>query len=225
MTNAEAKKHRKGCQLCQQIRKAIRKKTRSMSNQSEYMRKKASEAAKITSARPDIQQQRAERLASWRKANPEAFLEIQMKAHASPKKSKMENWLEPILEKIGFQRNMRFYCGQTRKQVDFQNKSLKVLVEVDGPWHFIPLNGDEVLQRTQMRDRILDAEILHRRKWKLVRISMENFKNSGEIDSEERLRLFEDVILGKMYAKYKIVCIGGLYESNMLENDQVMILR
>ncbi len=221
-TKKKASEHYQNCQVCHAKRREIRAETCKKLEHTPEMRQKYSETAKKTSSRPDIQQERAARLKAWREQHPEAFREIRAKAYASPKLSKLENWLEPHLDQWGFTRNVQLRCGKKRKQADFVNREKKIVIEVDGPWHFFPIRSQEHLENVQQRDRMLDEEIL-RRSWRLIRLSMQNFKGkSGELFS---IRLEELFAMISDETWVGIRCLGSLYEQLSLDADKVMILK
>lgn len=208
-TRKKASEHFQNCSVCQELRRQVRIKTCKELKHTPEMRKTYSETAKKTSKRKDIQEERADRLRAWREQNPEKFAAIRDKAHASPKRSKMEAWLEPHLSAIGFTRSGRLTCGNTRKQVDFINRRLHMVIEVDGPWHFLPIRSPDSLHEVQVRDRMLEREIL-KRSWKLIRLSMECFKTNGELISPNLEQLLGILMDGKWNG---ILCFGSLYES------------
>ncbi|MDM8554870.1 hypothetical protein QUF75_09085, partial [Desulfococcaceae bacterium HSG7] len=221
-TKKKASEHYQNCQVCHAKRREIRVETCKKLEHTPAMRQKYSETAKKTSSRPDIQQQRAARLKAWREQNPEAFRKIQSKAHASIKLSKLENWLEPYLNQWGFTRNVQLRCGEKKKQVDFVCKGKKIVIEVDGPWHFFPIRSQKNLENVQQRDRMLDEEIL-RRAWRMIRLSMQNFKGkSGELFSIKLEELFA-MINDETWVGIR--CLGSLYEQLSLDTDKVMILK
>lgn len=221
-THKKAKEHYQQCDKCQQIRREIRVQTCKKLEHTPEMRKKYSETAKKTAARADIQQQRAQRLKKWRDTHPEQFEQIRAKAHASPKLSKLEMGLEPHLTKIGFIRNTQLRCQTKKKQVDFVNRQKKMVIEIDGPWHFLPIRSEENLLQVQARDRMLNQEIM-RRSWRLIRLSMQGFKGkSGELISpslSELLRVIDD---GSWEG---IRCYGSLYEPLSWDGIKVTILK
>jgi very-short-patch-repair endonuclease len=221
-TRKKISEHFKTCAVCQQARRDIRVETCKNLEHTPKMRAKYSETAQKTAIRPEIQQQRAKCLKRWRDAHPDEFQAIRDKAHASPKLSKMEMWLEPHLTPLGFVRNIRLRCQQERKQVDFVNRQQKIAIEVDGPWHFLPINSEERLQQVQMRDRMLDREILHR-SWRLIRLSMQCFKgNSGELIYPEPNQLIH-VINDTCWEGIR--CYGDLYAPLSWDGIKVMILK
>lgn len=219
-TRALATEHFRTCIACQEQRRATQVATCKGLTHTDEMRRRYSETAKKTAARGEIQQQRAQRLKNWRDANPEAFSEIRAKAHASPKRSKMESWLAPLLAEWGFVRNIRLRCGGLLKQVDFVHWEQEILIEVDGPWHFLPVRSPESLTKVQQRDRMLDAEVI-RRGWRMIRFSMENFRShTGELKSPslEQLR-----ILVEDRTWSGIRCFGSLYEQISWDGIKVTI--
>lgn len=219
-TRKKISEHLKTCTVCQQARREIRVQTCKNLEHTAEMREKYSQTAKKTSARSDIKQQRAEVLKKWREDHPEEFNAIRAKAHASPKLSKMEMWLEPHLIPQGFIRNTQLRCQQERKQIDFIHRQQKLVIEVDGPWHFLPIKSEEYLQKVQARDQILNQEIL-RRSWRLIRLSMQCFKgNSGELISPNLQQLIKLINDGSWEG---IRCYGSLYEQRSWDGIKVMI--
>lgn len=106
-----------------------------------------SKTAKITSARPEIQKVRAERLKRWRDKNPEVFYEkCTSKAFASAKrKTKPEKWFHKYIDEnlqmynLQYSQSLyseKFKTKSNRKQIDFMSKNRKIWIEIDGPLHF-----------------------------------------------------------------------------------------
>jgi very-short-patch-repair endonuclease len=120
----------------------------------------------------------------------------------------MEAWLEPYMKSWGFERNKKMRCVSVQKQVDFINREKGIVIEVDGPWHFLPLHGEEVLKRVQKRDLLLEKEVLRRQSWTLIRLGMDNFKSSGELIGISLDNLSE-MIKCKSPGIYKV---GKLYD-------------
>jgi very-short-patch-repair endonuclease len=189
------------------------------------MRQKYSETAKKTSARPEIQKARAIPLKKWREKNPEKFQEIIIKAQSSPKKdSRMEVWLIAQVKHMGFVRNTRIDCSGSKKQIDLIHRDSKTIIEVDGVWHFLPIHGTEVLEKTQKRDRMLDAEII-KRSWRLIRLSMENFNShTGEL-GKAGFTLFQLLKVIQDLEWTGVRCYGSLYESLSWGSVKVTILK
>src|SRR3990167_6609939 len=139
--------------------------------------------ARKTSARPDIQRERAERLAAWREREPEKFIETLKKARSNTimngntRKSKGEIWLSKIVGPFGFKPG---YCVMNgwKKQIDYVRKAPKFYLEVDGPHHFrIMYYGQGSYLATMKRDRLLKKKCL-KSNIPLLRISYEDcFRN------------------------------------------------
>lgn len=223
-TRKNQQAHFQTCEECQEKRRAIRVKTCKDLVHTEQMRKKYSQTAKKTAARSEIQAQRAERLKQWRVANPEKFTAIRNKAHASPKHSKMEMWLEPHLIEQGFIRNTHLSCGVEKidKQIDFINESQKIVIEIDGPWHFLPIRSNVSLQTIQQRDRLLNQEIMTRG-WRLIRLSMECFRSAnGELINPTLITFLEKI---NDLTWQGILCFGSLYEPLSWDGIKVTILK
>lgn len=221
-TRKKQQAHFQTCLICQEKRRDIRIQTCKDLVHTEQMREKYSQTAKKTSLRSDVQQERAKQLKRWREAHPEEFAAIRHKAHASPKRSKMESWLAPHLLEKGFVRNVRLRCGAERivKQVDFVCREQKIVIEIDGPWHFLPIRSTQQLLIVQKRDRMLHQEMMTRN-WRLIRLSMECFKgNTGELRTLSLNTLFEKIDDASWQG---IWCFGSLYEPLSWDGIKVTI--
>jgi hypothetical protein len=113
-------------------------------NKTDAFRKRASDTAKITSARIDIQQNRSGQLKRWRDNNPKKFAAISEKLFSVKRKSKPEmaidRWLienyEGIFKYSQFFYSKTFKTVSSKKQVDFLSSDKIIVIEVDGPLHF-----------------------------------------------------------------------------------------
>jgi hypothetical protein len=113
-------------------------------NKTEAFRKKASETAKKTSARIDIQKSRAANLKRWRDSHRKEFLAITSKLLVSKKKTKPEiyidRWLisnyEGMFKYSQFFYSKKFNTISGKKQVDFLSLDRNIIIEIDGPLHF-----------------------------------------------------------------------------------------
>jgi very-short-patch-repair endonuclease len=136
----------------------------------------------------------------------------------------MEMWLEPHLVEKGFIRNVRLRCGAERifKQVDFVSREQKIVIEVDGPWHFLPIRSAENLATIQARDHLLHQEIMVRQ-WRLIRLSMEGFKsNTGALITPDLATLFSKIDDNTWTG---VLCFGSLYEPLSWDGIKVTILK
>lgn len=176
-----------------------------------------SEAAKKTSARPEILEQRSQQLAKWRQEHPDDFKEkcTDKMLAAKPEKptwfSKPEKMLYAFVQTLpGF--NFRFnqvvksgsFDWQSqRKQVDIADKSKGIFVEFDGPFHFKLFSeaSREKLIEVQRRDRLLDGYMIDKG-LVLIRVSYDQFHDSR--------------IEGKAYFKQE--CLDKL--QSILETNQ-----
>jgi len=190
-------------------------------NRTPEARAKSSETAKKTSARPDIQKQRAERLARWRQENPEKFIAIMEKGCRAVKRSKAEEWLEKnVLLELGFRRNVRVRCGQNRKQCDFVRKDF--WVEVDGCWHFgVKFSRNTSsrydVNKVHVRDVMLNKEA-ERRGLTLVRLGLDCWRGNGHrILRDEWLELLLRMISSPSPGVY---LFGKCYEQGVWASDR-----
>lgn len=151
-------------------------------NQSDVMRQKASETAKITSARPEIQEARSKQLKDWREKNPEVFYNKCIKKMITSWQSKPEKKLLLFLLSIsGFNFKKNQFINSLlisnkshNKQVDIGDKEKRIYIEFDGVIHFEPKYGEEKLISIQQRDQELDQHISNHN-WTLIRISYDQF--------------------------------------------------
>ena len=157
--------------------------------------------AKKTSARPEILQARAKRLASWRENNFEEFYEKCIKTMHATWHSKPELALFELLKNYSgynFKLNQvvksdNFETKSKRKQIDIADKDARFYVEFDGIIHFESrVKGIEILNQTKKRDKTLDAHI-NDNQWTLVRISYDQFsyKDGGKFSEDCLKRLFD----------------------------------
>jgi len=151
-------------------------------NQSDIMRKKASDTAKITSSREDILQQRSERLKNWRINNRSDFYNKCTRKMINTYNSKPERLLFTYLlnnKDYSFKRNQTLKSKlinnfSNKKQIDIADKNKKIYVEFDGILHFIPKFGEQKLSIIKNRDEILEKIILNRNNI-LIRVSYDQF--------------------------------------------------
>jgi hypothetical protein len=179
-----------------------------------------SETAKRTSARRDIQLQRAERLKRWREENPEKFKKTIQLAMKSPKKSKMESWLR---DDLGW-KSRYVRCGDDRKFVDMANG--KIWIEVDGCFHFWEVKRKNSkrphnFKRVQERDNMLKEEALRRKNITLIRLSMSCFYRKGRM-KEEWYTLLLNMLRSP---KPGVFCAGEFYEHCPWADSSVTILK
>jgi len=163
-------------------------------NKREDFRYRASETAKKTSNRKDIQEQRALRLKKWREENPEEFYEKcikQMHKFKSKPEKDLFRYLIEFFEEFEFKNNQQiqdnlFSMNKTRrKQVDIISKENKVIVEVDGPYHFKPIRGEQVLKNVVLKDKALN-KYAFKEEFLLVRISTSQYDYRGEGEFSEK---------------------------------------
>jgi hypothetical protein len=151
-------------------------------NRSDVMRKKASATAIKTSARKDIQEQRASQLKKWRDENPDEFYDKCTSKMMNPCwHSKPEMMLFGILEDVegySFKQNQvvksdKFPTKSKRKQIDIGDKSKRIYVEFDGELHF-KQTGLNQLDEVQKKDSLLDEHII-KHGWTLIRVGYDQF--------------------------------------------------
>ncbi len=115
-------------------------------NKTDAFRKKASDTAKITSARKDIQQDRATRLKIWRDNNKQEFYAkctSNMHKYKSRPEKSLYNFVSSSFPSLNFLNN-KFIKDSAflalnktgNKQVDIISESKKIVLEFDGFLHF-----------------------------------------------------------------------------------------
>ena len=183
-------------------------------NKTEQFKKRASETAKKTSARPEIQEARAKVLAQWRLDNPEKFQQF-IESSLMIQVSKPERILYEICKEIlgeDVQRQQRIQHEDIpnptkRARVDISHREKRILIEFDGPFHFLPIHGDDALKIRQARDRAVEKYAIENEHL-LVRISYDTFKGKS----------FEDWAIQKLKEELnderrgRIATIGKYYE-------------
>ena len=189
-------------------------------NQSDVMRQKSSDTAKITSARPDIIKNRTKQLQDWRDDNPEDFFNKctlkMLKTYQSKPERKLFEFISE-LEGFKFKRNQfvhskLFISKSQKKQIDIADKKQRIYIEYDGQLHFIPYHGEDNLKDVKIKDKLLEEHIsLHH--WTLIRISYDQYIDKNKIEKSyfktECLTKLVEILNNKMPGIYKI---GKAYE-------------
>jgi very-short-patch-repair endonuclease len=150
-------------------------------NRSGVMRKKASDTAKKTSARRDIQLQRVAKIHAWQKANPEVFYDKCISKALCTWHSEPEKLLFEILSQ---KTDYNFRLNQTvksdtfpnkskRRQVDMGDRERRVYVEYDGQLHFRETKLKQ-LENVRVKDTALDEHI-EKHGWVLIRVGYDQF--------------------------------------------------
>lgn len=150
--------------------------------------KLVSETAKITSARPEIQEQRAAKLKKWRDENPEDFHNQCITKMIGSFQSKPEKKLfefVSMLDGFYFKKNQfinsLLICNKSHnKQMDMGDKEKRIYIEFDGILHFEPRRGTEILEKIQQKDKEIEQHITNHN-WTLIRVSYDQFKYSTKM--------------------------------------------
>lgn len=195
-------------------------------NKTDEFRKKASETAIKTSAKPEIIAQRSERLRKWRENNPEEFRtkcwEKMVRSQKKWKKTKPEKWFQkwvnqqyPNTFEYGkMLRNNQFKrSGKSdRKQIDFRSKDRKIYIEIDGPFHFENMTREkkiessifrEAIEKTRLRDRILE-EVIEKKQKCLIRIGYGCWVDSTGRIKQTILDKVKEIIDNKQTGIFKL---------------------
>lgn len=196
-----------------------------------------SETAKNTSARKDIQEQRAERLKNWRDKNPDKFYNKCVKKMITAFQSKPEKHLYKYassLEGFDFKKNQFVHSElisnkSSKKQLDMGDKKKRIYIEFDGVLHFLPKHGIDRLKEAKQKDYEIDSHIL-KHNWTLIRVSYDQFIDKTKIVNKikQDASYFKPECLDKIQEILKnnnpgIYKIGEAYQTNfvpLLDNLQ-----
>lgn len=184
-------------------------------NKTDEFRKKSSDTAKITSARPEIQKQRAEQLKKWREENPKDFFEKCVRKFSCSFQSIPESLLRALLIETfpdyefstGLLESKEFFkiTKDNKRQIDILSEKMKIAIEYDGRYHFN--DSESKLTNTKLKDIELN-EALPKMNYLLIRISYDQYKYD-EFKEECLKQLFDTLI----NPKPGLVKIGSLYET------------
>jgi very-short-patch-repair endonuclease len=90
---------------------------------------------------------------NWKKMSPKQKEEMRSKGiaairNAAKEGSKMERWVKDRLEEAGFFVQMHVLIIPSENlEIDLYIPDLKTIIEVDGPSHFLPIWGEDKLQK------------------------------------------------------------------------------
>ena len=195
-------------------------------NQTEFMKRKASDTAKKTSARKDIQKKRSLQLKKWRDENPEEFYDKCISKmvgyfHSKPE-LKLFHFMKSF-ENFNFKLN-RFIKSDTfttitkKRQIDIGDDDNGIFVEFDGIFHFLPKFGEEVLKQKQKKDQEID-EYIQNQKMILIRVSYDQYQTKiHQMDKIKfdascfRQECLDEIINILNYKKPGVYRIGNKYD-------------
>jgi very-short-patch-repair endonuclease len=190
-------------------------------NKRQDFRDKSSRTAKVTSSRPDVIANRTGQLKRWRREHPEKFqatIEKALKITSSrPEKLLFEICKEILGNDTISQFKIQHPLIPTkshRARIDIANKNLKVLIELDGPFHFKPIVGEEHLSFRRVRDLAVEKYAIENG-YVLIRISYDLF--DGKKFDESVSNCLREV----SNMKSCVVKIGSWYCD---ENSQVDVI-
>lgn len=153
-------------------------------------RKRSSDAAKITSARPEIQKARAGKLRAWRESHQDDFYTKCVANEKRNWKSKPEAQLFAFLStefpQFEFKQNQQLmascFTNKTRRrQIDVMSRSRRIIVEFDGALHFRNIAKWNQLDAVIARDEELNAVAISHG-YIVIRIGYDQAaKSSGEL--------------------------------------------
>jgi very-short-patch-repair endonuclease len=199
-------------------RSALAKTTITAWAQSEDGRKSSSNTAKVTSARPEILDQRTENLRAWREREPEKFQATVTKfvgyKTTKPERT-MLRFVQEAFPKYGFKGNQqlrsneRFLINKSRiRQIDVLSRTHKVIIEVDGWLHFNEVKGWSKLALIQAKDHELNVSVPEMG-YLLVRVAYDQWNNAGELSDACKWLIAQALRVPAP----GVLKIGGLYET------------
>lgn len=187
----------------------------------------ASKAARKTSARRDIQLQRAAKLKVWQDSHPE---ELKKNIEAAQKEAGKRSRNEVGLRKMLGWEDAQIVCGTERKQIDFISPDGKIWIEVDGYWHFFshknvkdqrPSRKIDRLPIVQARDAMLNVEA-RKRGVTLIRLAGACFWTSSGRLKDECQEWLTAMLQSPIPGVY---CVGALYDTVPWASEGCTILK
>ena len=149
-------------------------------NKSDVMRKKASETAKKTSARREIQLERVGRIHAWQKANPQEFYDKCINKMLNVYNSKPESLLYDIIKdypNYNLKRHRKIRSDKFKpykqRDIDIGDADRHLFIEYDGPLHFKQTSLNQ-LDEVREKDILLNNHITDHN-WTLIRIGHDQF--------------------------------------------------
>jgi very-short-patch-repair endonuclease len=149
---------------------------------------------------------------NWEKMNVDDKANMQRAANtavrvSSKLGSKLEKFILSNLLKDGFV--VEFHKEQglvtTRLQIDIFLPKMNTAIEIDGPSHFLPVWGEDSLNKNISYDQKKEGLILGRG-WKLIRIKqLKDFsKARGNLLYEKLKAVLDDILSGSKLNKFQI---------------------
>lgn len=140
----------------------------------------------------------------WDKMSPEARYELQRKAgvelrRACTEGSAAEKFLYEKLQKSGYDTIMHKTGIGGEFEVDLFVQELKTAIEIDGPQHFLPVFGQDILQKNIKNDAIKNG-LLISRGFNVIRVKYGAKKISLRVKRklwESVHRVLQDIESGK----------------------------
>lgn len=177
-------------------------------------RQKASETAKKTSKRKDILHKRTQQLREWRENNTEEFYKKCVEKLVGVFYSVGEKRLYEFFQTFNnnFERN-RFikskkyftFSKTNRKQIDFLDKDMKVMIEFDGPLHF--QNKFDSLDVIKHKDKQLERFVRETKKYMLIRISQKCLTQKYPYENS----IFKPEVLDKIISLLQNIELGKVF--------------
>lgn len=187
-------------------------------NQTDVAKKRSSDSAIRTSARPEILEARSKKLAEWRLREPEKFYENCISKLIAFKTSKPEKWLRDWVQnefiEYEFKGNQQlkascFVLNKTkRRQIDIMSKSHKIIIEVDGILHFRNIESWNQLELCRKKDQELNDGAFNMG-YVVIRVGYDTWEvGTGEV-KKEYCDLIKKIIIDAKPGVYKL---GKVYE-------------
>jgi very-short-patch-repair endonuclease len=102
--------------------------------------------------------------------------------------SKLEKFIYQEISKAGYgvEYHKKYLIQNENLEIDMSIPSIKTIIEVDGPSHFLPIWGEEKLQK-QIKADINKTGLILSKGWVIIRIK--NLSDSICLSDKEKLRL------------------------------------
>lgn len=206
--------------MCNDELRQLRSQTLSNLNKTTKFRQKASDTAKITSSRKDIQENRSKVLKKWRDENPDKFNDIikSLQSFSSRPEKELFTKIKQLFPEFQFKKNQQlkhknFLINKTaRKQIDIFSKERKIIIEFDGELHFKNIKKWNQLDLIKKKDEELNSL---KNEFCIIRVSYDQFsyRQSDFGFTEDCLNKIQEIIkdprpslhlIGESYAKNQI---------------------
>jgi very-short-patch-repair endonuclease len=126
--------------------------------------------------------------------------------------SKLEKYIVEKLQDNGYYvlQHVKHTFSSSELEMDMMLPAEKIVIEIDGPSHFLPLYGEEVLQKRQAADARKSGMIINEG-WKMVRVCYKiqnTTKYWFRLTEERLLNTIKGIVSGEITSPYVEVNIN-----------------